>query len=174
MDEIQHIPFLPTKDGLLQHILHSKPVDDLLEFLQQCVVYMTRYTHVAGHLADWKMILNLRPPFQWVSMSGDPYKVVKNCTSCTRERIEIQMHATQLKLFPGTEPLTYVPIDILDLLIEINNGSIALLAVPNQLSKLTGTVPSGRSTAQDIAAAFTTQWVFLYGPPSILLADIGT
>lgn len=87
------------------------------------------------------MFYCLRQHFYRPSMSVDAYNVVKNCTFCARERINIRQHATELSLFPAIEPLAYISIDILGTPGESNNGIIASLVIVVRISKLTETVP---------------------------------
>lgn len=65
------------------------------------------------------------------------------------------MRATELKLFPATEPLTDVGIDIIDSLIKSNNEIIALLVITDCFLELTKTVLLRTATAQDIDTSLT-------------------
>jgi Integrase core domain len=78
-----------------------------------------------------------------------------------------------MTLFPAQEPLDYVAIDILGPLPRTRKGNQYLLVIADRFSKLVRTVPLPRITATIVAWTFMEQWVYLYGPPRLLLSDNG-
>ena len=119
------------------------------------------------------MYQTLRRTFYWPSMALDAYHTVRQCSSCTRERITLRKHATYLSLFPAQPPLEYVAIDILGPLRKTTDGHRYLLCITDRYSKIIRTIPLKNITAATVAKAFCEHWVFHYGPSAHLLSDNG-
>ena len=79
-----------------------------------------------------------------------------------------------MKLFPATQPLQYVSIDILGPLTRTTRGNTHLVVITDRYSKLTLAVPVSNTDAYNVAKTFMEHWVFKYGPPQYLLSDRGT
>lgn len=112
------MPFQLKEDGILQRTVHSNPVIFIPKSLQQRVIYIAHSTQIAGHPGEEKRFYYLRQHFYWPSMCFDTYSVAKNCPSCARESIKLRKYAPGLRLFPATDPLAYVRINILGPLLE--------------------------------------------------------
>ena len=119
------------------------------------------------------MYQTLRRTFYWPSMALDVYHTVRQCSSCSLERITLRKHATYFSLFPVQAPLEYDAIDILGPLPETTDGHRYLLCITNRYSKMVRTIPLKNITAATVAEAFCEHWVFHYGPPAQLLSDNG-
>lgn len=76
----------------------------------------------------------------------------------------LRKSANQLKLFPATEKLESIALDILVPLLRTPKGNLFLLIITDRLKKLTITVPMRKIAAWDLARAFTTHLDFVYGP----------
>jgi hypothetical protein len=96
-------------------------------------------------------------------MSHDVTDTVRSCTTCAKNRIEERKRISFLKLFPASGPLEYLSMDILGPLPKTSHGNRFLLVITNRFSKLTRTIPLRTITAQSVAEAFCTHWVFAYG-----------
>ena len=101
-------------------------------------------------------------------------EVVRNFPVCSRNRIHERKRTSFLKLFPATEPLEYVAMDILGPLPKTEHGHRCLLVICDRFSKLTRTVPLRSISAVVVAKAICEHWLFVYGPPRYLLTDNGT
>lgn len=132
---------------------------------------MAHHTLIAEHQGGRKTSYYFRKRFNWTSMIVHAYDVVKNCIFCALERIKNQKYATELKLFPDTEPLSYVSNNVLGSLMKENNGNTGLLVKTGRISKLTKTALYRTQTVQEKAAALTKHCFFLYGPPSEHITD---
>jgi hypothetical protein len=106
-------------------------------------------------------------------MATDVAKTVNNCAVCAKNRIHERKRASFLKLFPATEPLEFVSLDILGPLPKTEHGNIFLLVITDRFSKLTRTVPLRTISAFVVAKAFSEHLVFVYGPPRYTLTDKG-
>jgi transposase InsO family protein len=112
--------------------------------------------------------------FFWRSLYTDVAEVVRNCPICSRNRIHERKRTSFPKLFPATEPLEYVAMDILGPLPKTEHGHRFLLVICDRFSKLTRTVPLRSTSALVVAKAFCEHWVLVYGLPRYLLTDNGT
>ena len=141
--------------------------------LRRQALLLAHYLRLAGHPGGSLMYQTLRRTFYWPSMALDAYHTVRQCSSCTRERITLREHATYLSLFPAQAPLEYVAIDILGPLPKTTDGHRYLLCITDRYSKMVRTIPLKNITAATVAKAFCEHWVFHCGPPAHLLSDNG-
>jgi transposase InsO family protein len=107
-------------------------------------------------------------------MAIDVQQFVQNCASCARKRLTTQRRTAHIKLFPPSEPLEFVAMDILGPLPETKRGNRYLLVIVDRFTKLTRTVPLSTTVASEVARVFVEQWYCVYGPPVVLLTDNGT
>ena len=141
--------------------------------LRMQVLLLAHYPRLAGHPGGSRMYQTLRRTFYWPSMALGAYHTVRQCSSCTRERITLRKDATYFSLFPAQAPLEYVAIDILGPLPKTTNGHRCLLCITDRYSKMVRNIPLKNITAATVAKAFCEHWVFQYGPPAHLLSDNG-
>ena len=90
----------------LEHIM-------LPEALRRQAILLAPCPRMASHPGGSRMFQTLRRTFYWPLMALDAYNTVRQCFSCTRERISLRKHANYLRLFPAQAQLEYVAIYIL-------------------------------------------------------------
>ena len=90
-----------------------------------------------------------------------------------RKGIKLRKHNSKLKTFPPSGPLEYIAIDILCELPRTPRGDRSLLVMTDGYSKLTRTVPLKMITAETVAQAFISHWVFVYRALMKLISDNG-
>jgi len=78
-----------------------------------------------------------------------------------------------LKLFPVTDPVASVSIDILRPVTETSTGRIFLLIVVDWFLKVVQAIPLAGITATDVSSAFGRDWISVYGPPDTVLTEKG-
>ena len=120
---------------------------------------------------DGKLYQAVRRAYYWPGLAADCYKYVLNCPECARERVKLQRGTRPLQLFPATEPLAEVAMDILGPLIATPRGNRFILVIVDRFTKLTQAIPLPSKSAYCIGRAFTTHWVFKYGIPKTVLTD---
>jgi hypothetical protein len=106
-------------------------------------------------------------------MDTDVAKTVKNCAICAENRIHERKRTSLLKLFPASEPLELVSLDILGTLPKTEHGNRFLLVITHRFSKITRTVPLRTISILVVAKAFCEHWVFVYGLPRYALIENG-
>ena len=166
-------PFAVDTEGFLVRIAAEREQLVIPLSLQARVLHLSHYARLAGHPGGRRLYYYLTRYFYWPSMAIGCYAVARNCTSCAKNRLLLRKNSKKLQLFPPCAPLEFVSIDILGELIRTKRGHRFLLVITDRFSKLVRTVPLKRITAADIAKAFVTHWVFIYGPPVKVLSDNG-
>ena len=141
--------------------------------LRRKALLLAYYPQLAGHPGESSMYQTLRRTFYWPSMALNAYYTVRQCYSCTPERIKLRKHATYLSLFPAQAPLEYVAIDFLVPQPKTADGHRYLLCITDRYSNMLRTIPLKNITAATVAMAFCEHWVFQYKPPAHLLSDNG-
>ena len=167
------VAFVEDKNGILVRTTTRHPQIVVPHALRVRVLHSSHFGKFSGHPGGRKLYARLRRHFYWPSMAVDAYGVVRKCATCARNRIKLRKHASALKLFPARAPLEQVAIDILGELIKTPRGNRFLLVMTDRYTKLTKAVALKRITADTIAQAFVTHWVFSYGAPSYVLSDNG-
>jgi transposase InsO family protein len=170
--------FIEVKNGL--SILCRRASKDgrtqlcIPKSLRSRLLNLNHYPATAGHPGGKKMYQTMRKTFYWPGLSKEAYEVVKRCTECIQEQLASRPVRTQLKLFPSSGPLEFVAIDILGPLPKTNQGHQYLLVISDRFTKLVRTIPLRRITSLMVAQSFSSGWVYIYGPPQVLLSDNGT
>jgi RNase H-like domain found in reverse transcriptase/Reverse transcriptase (RNA-dependent DNA polymerase)/Integrase zinc binding domain/Integrase core domain/Chromo (CHRromatin Organisation MOdifier) domain/Retroviral aspartyl protease len=165
-----------NESGLL---VRKAPLDGVEQIvipvsLQPRLLHVEHFPRTAGHPGVSRMFRSLRRRYFWRNMSTDISETVRRCVTCAKNRISERKRTSFLKLFPASEPLEYVSLDILGPLPKTEHGNRFLLVITDRFSKLTRTVPLRTITAFVVAKAFCEHWVFAYGPPRHALTDNGT
>jgi len=78
-----------------------------------------------------------------------------------------------LTLFPATEPLTDLSVDIFRPIPATKAGNRFILVITDRFYKLNKCVALRRITAISVASAIIDAWVACYGPPDGTLSDQG-
>lgn len=107
-------------------------------------------------------------------MAADIIQTVRTCQHCAKNRIRLIKRSNPMKLFPATEPLESVAMDLLGPLPKTKKGNQYILVITDRFTKLTQIVPLRTITAEAVAAAFVIHWVFKYGTPKQTLTDNGS
>jgi Integrase zinc binding domain len=133
--------------------------------LRPRLLHLEHYPRVAGHPGVSRKFRSLLRRYFWRKMSADVAETVRQCAVCAKNRIHERKRTSFLKLFPASEPLEYVSLDILGQLPKTEHGNRFLLVITDRFSKLTRTVPLRTISAFVVDKAFYENWVFVYGPP---------
>lgn len=156
----------PRDPDLVQVVLPST--------LRHRVLRLAHYHLLAGHPGQSRLHKRLRRTYYWPQMAADTATTVRECVSCSKNRIRLIKQVNPMRLFPPSEPLESVAMDILGPLPKSKSGSQFILVITDRFSKLTQVVPLRRIKAYDVALAFVEEWVFKCGPPKTLLSDNGS
>jgi len=115
----------------------------------------------------------MRRRYYWPYMVTDIYNTITKCTTCARNRLSLRRHTSPLTLFPATEPLTDLSVDIFGRILATKAGIRFILVITDLFSKLTKCVALRRIIAISVASAIIDAWVACYGPPDRILSNQG-
>ena len=128
---------------------------------------------MAAHPGMNRMYYTVRKAFYWTSMVTDIHTSITKRTTCAQNRVALRRHTTPLTLFPATEPLTELSVDIFGPIPASKKGNRFILVITDRFAKLTKCVALRRITAISVASAIIDAWVSAYGPPDRILSDQG-
>jgi len=141
--------------------------------LRERVLTVEHHATVAAHPGMNRMYYTMRKAYYWPSMVTDINSTVTKCTTCAQIRLALRRHTTPLTLFPATEPLTELSVDIFGPIPASKRGNRFILVITDRFAKLTKCVALRRITAMSVASAIIDAWVSAYGPPDRILSDQG-
>ena len=142
--------------------------------LRPRLLSLAHYHKLSGHPGQTRMYYTMRQRFYWPHMAADIQATVRNCHACAKNRIRLRKRTNPMQLFPATEPLRHLCIDILGPLKKTKRNFRWILVITDRFTKLTQVISMKKVTAQHVAIAFVEHWVFKYGPPKTLLSDNGS
>jgi len=119
------------------------------------------------------MYRTMRRQYYFPSMAIACYNTVRNCMECAKERVRIRKTVHYLKLFPATEPLMDIAMDLCGPFLTTKAGNKYILVITDRYTKLMRTTPLPNQKAETVAKAFVRDWVFTYGPPRSVVSDNG-
>jgi len=137
------------------------------------VLTLEHHATVAAHPGMIRMYYTMRKAYHWPSMVPEIHTTITKCTTCAKNRFALRRHTTPLTLFPGTEPLTDLSVDIFGHIPASKNGDRFILVITDRFAKLTKCVAFQRMTAMSVASAIIDAWLSAYGPPDWILSDQG-
>jgi Integrase zinc binding domain len=121
-------------------LVRQSPLDDAeivvvprcLANRAMCLAHLPR---LSAHSGGTRMYATLRKSFYWLTMAKDIYQFVANCSSSAKSRLKRNRRTNHLKLFPPSEPLEFIPVDILGPLPVTQSGNKYLVVFGERYSK---------------------------------------
>jgi len=141
--------------------------------LRERVLTLEHHATVAAYPGINRMYYTMRKAYYWPSMVTDIHTTITKCTTCAQNRLALRRLTTPLTLFPATEPLTELSVDIFGPIPASKKGNRFILVITDRFAKLTKCVALRRITAMSVASAIIDAWVSVYGPPDRILSDQG-
>jgi len=143
----------------------------ILESLRERILSLEHHATESAHPGMNRMYYAMRRRYYWPSMVTDIYNTITKCTTCSQDRLSLRRHTSPLTLFPATEPLTDLSVDIFGPIPATKAGSRFILVITDRFSKLTKCVALRRITEISVASAIIDAWVAFYGAPDRILSD---
>jgi len=137
------------------------------------VLTLEHHATVAAHPGMNQMCYTMRKAYYWPSMLTDILPTITKCTTCAQNLLALRQHTTHLTLFPATEHLTELSVDIFGPIPASKKKTRFVLVVTDLFAKPTKCVAFRRNTAMSVASAIIDAWVSAYGPPDRILSDQG-
>jgi len=141
--------------------------------LRERVLTLEHYATVAAHAGMRRMYYTMRKAYHWPCMVTDIHTTITKCTTCAQNSLALRRHTTPFTLFPDTELLTELFVDIFGPIPASQKGNRFILVITDRLAKLTKCVALRRITAMSVASAIIDAWVSAYRPPDRILSDQG-
>ena len=162
-------------NGLL---IRKSPLDQCIQIvapegLRKRIMYFAHNSVHAGHPGSSRMYSTLRRSYYWPNMAGEVQDYVAKCQSCLRTKGTQYRSRRELRLFPATEPLSFVALDLLGPLPKSKSGHEHVLVITDRFTKFTRAIPLKSTTSQTVTDAFLQYWAYAYGVPDRLLSDNG-
>ena len=117
------------------------------------------------------MYSTLRRSYYWPNMSGDVQEYVSKCTPCIRTKVTQYRPRRELRLFPATEPLSFVALDLLGVLPKSKTGHDYVLVITDRFTEFMRAIPLKSTTSQTVIDTFLTYGAYAYGLPDRLLSE---
>jgi len=143
------------------------------EFLRERTLTLEHHATVSDHPGMNRIHFSMRLRYYWPSMVTDIYNTITNCTTCAQNPLSLPPHTSPMSLFPDTEPLTDLSVDIFGPISATRAGYRFILFIPDSFSKLTKRVALRRIMAISVASSIIDAWVAFHGPPDGFLSDQG-
>ena len=84
----------------------------ILESLRELILTLEDHATVSALPGMNRLYYAMRRRYYWPSMVTDIYNTITKCTTCAQNRLSLRRHTSPLTLFPATEPLTDLSVDI--------------------------------------------------------------
>lgn len=154
------------RDGAVQRVVPAE--------LRERLLTLAHYPKVAGHPGRDKLFATIRREYFWPGMSMDCSRLVQQCPSCARKRLKGQRRVSKMNLFPPSNPLEFVALDLLGPLPVTRQVNRFLLVIGDRYIKDAQTVPLKTVMASECAHAFFSHWMAKYGAPLLVLSENGS
>jgi len=82
------------------------------KFSRKCVLTLEHQATVAANPGIYRMYDTMHQAYYWPSIVTDIHTTITKCTTCAQNRLSLRRHSTPFPLFPATEPLAEVSVDI--------------------------------------------------------------
>jgi len=128
---------------------------------------------LAAHPGGSRMYQTLRDHYYWPSLATDVFGLVAACPTCAKNSLMGTQSTAPMRLFPATELLAALAIDLLGPLPRTPKGYEYILVICARFTKATRAVPLKDISALDVPRAFLDSWIASYGIPDVVQSDNG-
>jgi len=100
------------------------------------VLALEHHATVAAHPGMNPMYCTMQKACYWPSMVTDIHTKITKCTTCAQNRLALRRHSTPGTVFPATEPLTELSVDIFGPIPASKKGDCFILDFTDRFVKL--------------------------------------
>lgn len=126
----------------------------------------------AAHPGIFRTYCRLRDHYYFPQMLAETKRYVNSCLICQRRKGRAGRRAPLAAMPEVTHPMERVSVDLIDLL-GSTHGNRYVLAIIDHFTRYLQLIPLPNKEAQTVANAFIKEYVTLFGPPRLLVADNG-
>ena len=141
--------------------------------LRETVLQYAHGAPTSGHLGLKKTVSKIRQSYYWIGLRGDVSKWLKSCGPCQKRKRPTRTPRAPLVLFPVSEPLERIALDILGPLPETERGNKFVLVLSDYFTKWTEAYAIKNQEAVTIARVLIDNFVVRFGVPKCILTDQG-
>lgn len=124
-----------SDDGVLKITAEAGTHIVLPHSLKARVLYITHDEKLEGNYGGRKFYYLLWQKYYWPDLAVDAYNTVHRCPTCEKNRIKLRRNISELKLFPASEPLEIVAIEVIGETLGTPRGNRYMLVISNSYKK---------------------------------------
>ena len=130
---------------------------------------------IGGHEGVTKTYKRIREKFFWENMKTHVQEYIQLCRGCQLKKL-VRVKTKQPMVITDTPGAAFdkISMDIVGPLPITEGGNQYILTIQDLLTKYSLAIPLQRTSAIDVADAFTKQFISRFGAPKGLLTDLGT
>ncbi|XP_026830978.1 uncharacterized protein LOC113563519, partial [Ooceraea biroi] len=132
-------------------------------------------TAIGGHKGVTKTYNRIKYKYFWPRLKRDVQEFIRDCRDCQLKKL-VRVKTRQPMILTDTPGNAFdkISMDIMGPLPVTRTGNSYILTIQDLLTKYSLAIPLKHATAVDIAEAFVSEFVCIYGAPQALLTDQGT
>jgi len=175
LDTSEPTCFYQNADGLLCREGHWTGSQQLLipRSRAEDVLRAEHSSPLAAHPGGSRMYQTMRNHDYWTALAADVFGWVAACPTCAKNRLKGTQSTAPMRLFPATEPVAALAIDLPGPLPRTPEGYEYILVLYIRFTKVTRAVLLKDISALDVLSAFLDTWVASYGILDSVLLDNG-
>lgn len=164
------------RDNLLYHlrVLPGRVINQLVipRALRTRALDAIHSDAAAAHPGIFRTYCRLRDHYYFPQMLAETKKYVSSCLVCQRRKGRAGRRAPLASMPEVSQPMERVSVDLIDLM-GSTQGNRYVLAIIDHFTRYLQLIPLPNKEAQTVADAFIKEYVTLFGPPRLLVADNG-
>lgn len=128
----------------------------------------------AGHFGFKKTLQRIREDYYWPNMFVDVRKWVAKCPLCQAYKAPNRLPCGGMSAEPPSlKPMSVVSCDLIGPLPRSKDQNKYAVVFQDIATKYVAAIPARSAKARPVVKAFLNDWVFLHGPPDVLVSDNG-
>ena len=127
----------------------------------------------AGHMGFNRTMRKLRMKYYWYRMAEDVRAWIRICDACNLRKAAPRPPRAPMQVSLVGDRGQKVAIDLMGPLNTTKSGNRYIMVVVDHFTKYAMAIPLAECKAEDIAQAFVTRWVSIFGAPQQIHTDRG-
>lgn len=130
---------------------------------------------LGGHKGISKTYQRIRARYYWPGMRAEIGNFIQGCKNCQLKKL-VRKKVRQPMVLTDTPGAAFdkISMDIMGPLPATREGNLYILTIQDLLTKYSLAIPLKKSGAIDVAEAFASEFICVYGAPKALLTDQGS